>query len=267
MTAHVQPIELTIRDRVLRGAHHVPAGEGPFPTAVLHHGFGAQRTEVSRSFVVLARALTARGVAAVAMDRAGHGESDGDFASTTVSGDIVDAIETLHRIAGLDAVDEADLHLVGMSLGSVIASVVAAECGREIRSLTLWSPAAVFVDEIRSGHLQGESTSEVGRQGYFDFQGMRLGPGFFEDAVEFDVYGRARGYGGPVRVLHGDRDFIPASYAERYRSVYGERLEYTLVAGADHGWDHVPVREILLAETTSFILRHLRPGSSADEGR
>jgi hypothetical protein len=138
----------------------------------------------------------------------------------------------------------------------VIASIVSAETEQAIRSLTLWSPAALFVDEIRSGFLQGRPIDEVDEQGYFDFRGLRVGPGFFADAFHFDVYGRAHGYEGPVRVLHGDRDFIPASYAERYRSVYGESMRYTLVAGADHCWESVPARDYLIDQTVRFIAGH-----------
>jgi pimeloyl-ACP methyl ester carboxylesterase len=256
MTSRVQAFDVTIRDRVLRGTHYVPGGPAPFPTAVLYHGFGGQRTEAARAFVQLARAFLARDIAVVAMDRAGHGESDGDFIDTSVSVDVADALEALDAITELGVVNPLDVHLVGISLGAVIASIVAAESHHEIRSVTMWSPAALFVDEIRGGHLQGRPIAEVDDQGYFDFRGMRLGPSFFEDARGFDVYGRARGFHGPVRVLHGDRDFIPARYAEGYADIYGEMMTYTLVEDADHCWESVPARDLVIAETVSFVTGH-----------
>ena len=128
-------------------------------------------------------------------------------------------------------------------MGAVIVSVVAAETDFTIRSLTMWSVAALFVDELRSGMLQGHPTTDVEELGYFDFHGLPApGPAFFADACSFDVYGRARGFEGPVRVLHGETDFIPASYAERYTDIYGEAMEYSLVPGADHCWETVPAR-------------------------
>jgi hypothetical protein len=193
----------------------------------------------------------------VAFDRAGHGESDGDFYDTTASGDIADSLELLEHIADFDFVDGNDLHLLGLSMGGVIASIVAAETERAIRSLTLWSVAAVFADEIRSGQLQGVSTDGVLSEGYFDFHGLRLGRRFFEDAKTFDVYDRCRGYHGPVRILHGDRDFIPHSYAEAYADVYGDAMEYTLVRGADHTWETVPMRDYVIAESVAFITSHV----------
>jgi pimeloyl-ACP methyl ester carboxylesterase len=262
MPSRVEAFAVTVRDLVLRGSHYVPEGTAPFPTAVLYHGFGGQRTEASRVFVQLARALLDSAIAVVAIDRAGHGESDGDFADTSVSVDIADALATLDAITVHVDVDPLDLHLIGISLGAVVASVVAAECRHAIRSVTMWSPAALFVDEIQGGHLQGRPIAEVDRQGYFDFRGMRLGQSFFEDARRFDVYGRARGFGGPVRVLHGDRDFIPASYAEAYANVYGAQMNYTLVTGGDHCWESVPARDLVITETVSFVANHRRSHSS-----
>lgn len=264
----VVPLAEMIDGRVLRGAAYVPDGGGSHPTAVLHHGFGGQRTEATRLFVQLARALCAERVAVIAFDRFGHGESDGEFADTTVSRDVVDALVALERVADNDAVDRDDIHLVGLSMGAVIASIVAAESGVPVRSLTMWSVAAVFVDEVREGSLQGRPTADVDDRGYFDFRGLRVGKAFFDDAVGFDVYGRAVGYGGPVRLLHGGRDFIPAKYAEQYADVYGPDLAYTLVPDADHCWESVPARELLLRETVDFITSHTsgRASSGAVQG-
>jgi pimeloyl-ACP methyl ester carboxylesterase len=200
--------------------------------------------------------LITHDVAVVAVDRAGHGESDGDFADTTVSGDVADSLEVLSMIAASDDVDQTNIHLVGTSLGAVIASIVAAESEHNPRSLTMWSPAALFVDEIRSGYLQGRSIDAVDEQGYFDFRGLRVGRGFFDDAREFDVYGRAHGFTGPVRVLHGDCDFIPARYAEGYQKVYGDAMHYTLVADADHCWESVGARDFVIAQSVGFIVAH-----------
>jgi pimeloyl-ACP methyl ester carboxylesterase len=242
----------------LRGAQYLPDGSGPFPTAVLFHGFGATHVEFSSLFVALARRLASAGIAAIAYDRAGHGDSDGDFYDTSVSRDVRHAHDALATIAELDGVDAENLHLVGMSLGAVIASVVAAETDLPLRSLTMWSTAAVFADEIRGGTLQGRSLEPLDTQGYFDFLGMRLGPAMRDDALTFDVYGRAARYPGPVRLLHGTDDFVPVSYAERYLEIYGDRAGLIVVDGADHGWAHVPQRDILLSRTTEFIDDHTR---------
>ncbi|MBB6406462.1 alpha/beta hydrolase [Arthrobacter sp. AZCC_0090] len=249
----IRPFQTTVDGLRLRGTHYSPSPHQPGPTAVLFHGFGNSRVETTRLFVTLARQLAANGIGVIAYDRAGHGESDGEFFDTTVSLDVRQAHQVLAAIADLDAVDAGNLHLVGMSLGSVIASTVAAESALPLRSVTMWSTAAMFADEIRGGTLQGQSLETLDSEGYFDFLGMRMGPAMREDAVSFDVYGRASGYAGPVRLLHGTADFIPLSYAERYLQVYGDRAELIVVDGADHGWAQFPQRDLVISHTVDFI--------------
>lgn len=260
----VEPFQTRVEGLLLRGSHYLPAGDGPHPTAVLLHGFGGSRVETTGVFVTLARALTDAGIGVVAYDRAGHGESDGDFFDTTATGDIRQAGIVLEAIAELDLVDAENVHLVGMSMGAVIASAVAARAGRRVRSLTMWSTAALFVDEIRSGSIQGRSLEALDTEGFFDFLGMRMGPAMRDDARTFDVYGSARGYGGPVLLLHGTDDFIPVSYAERYTAgdVFGDRAELVVVPGADHGWAQLPQRDTVIGRTRSFLVEHCGRGAA-----
>lgn len=255
------PFDCVVDGLTLRGTTYLPAGTGgPFPTALLLHGFGGNRVEVSGAFVRLARELAGRGIATVAYDRAGHGESDGEFFDTTATGDVRQAVAVVRRLADVAELDSANLHLVGMSLGAVIASGLAPISPLPVRSLTLWSAAASFADEIGGGQLQGRPVDGIERDGYFDFYGMRLGPAMIADACGYDVYGRAAGYPGPVRILHGTADFIPVSYAQRFVEVYGEQAELTVVDGADHGWAQVPHRDLVIGQTVDFVVRQATGG-------
>lgn len=262
MSAAQHPFETTVQGLCLRGTCHVPDGAGPFPTAVLFHGFGGNRMEFSGAFVALARALTRDGVAVVAYDRAGHGESDGAFFDTSVSRDVEQAHEVLAAVCRLPFVDPRAVHFVGMSLGAIVAAVLAAEAASPVASLTLWSAASVFVDEIRSGLLQGRSLATLDTRGYFDFLGQRLGPAMRDDACRFDLYGRVGPFRQPVLILHGDADFVPVRYAERLCDAYGGRATLQVVEGADHGWAQVPHREFVIARTVEFIAAQPRgPGT------
>jgi uncharacterized protein len=253
MNTTQSPFEVMVQGLCLRGTCHVPAGSGPFPTAVLFHGFGANRMEISGAFVVLARKLAASGIAVLAYDRAGHGESDGAFFDTSVSGDVAHAREVLEAVCRLPFVDARSVHLVGMSLGAIVAAVLAAETSVPVCSLTLWSSAGIFVDEIRGGLLQGRSLATLDTLGYFDFLGQRLGPAMRDDARGFDLYGRVSPYRQPVLLLHGDADFVPVLYAQRLRDAFGGAATLEIVRGADHGWAQVPHREMVIAQTVRFI--------------
>ncbi len=260
------PFETTVDGLVLRGTLRTPTGTGPFPTAVLCHGFGGSRGDGGRFLVDVARALADRGVATLAYDRAGHGESDGEFFGTHVTQDVAHALRVLDAVAALDVVDADDLHLAGISLGAVVASCTAAATALPVRSLTMWSTAAVFVDDIRSGQIQGMSLDTLDTLGYFDFHGQRMGRAMVDDALTFDPYARAAAYRGPALLMHGTADFVPVRYAQGYLDVLAPGTELEVVEGADHGWSTVPHRELVASRTAGFVESHVRPAAGAAAG-
>lgn len=254
MPHHVEALTFPHRGQVLRATRTAPDPSGtPRPTVLLNHGFSSVRTGPGRVFVTLARLLADRGFAVVALDRLGHGESDGVFADITVS-------DELRQVGGVvDAVaarpDVARLHVLGHSLGGVESAIVAAETDVAVASLTLWAPAGVIAEEIaEDGLVLGVPVAHVRAQGYFDKDGQRLGLGFLDDVAGEDVYGRAAGYPGPVTVVHGDADeTVPVGYGRRYAALYGDRATLTVLPGGDHNFATVPLRSALLDATVAGI--------------
>lgn len=255
----VEPFSTTVRGLELRGTRYRPPGQDPTPTTVLFHGFGASRVEGTRLFVTLARSLVAAGTGVVAFDRAGHGESDGEFFDATVSQDVEDSGHVLDAVTALPGVDADDLHLVGLSPGAVVASVVAADRPTGVPSVPMWSTAAVFAVEVRGGALQGRPLDVLDEQGFFDVLGQRLGPALREDARGWDPWARAHGWGGPTSLLHGTEDVVPLACARRHLDddVLGDRAEL-VVEGADHGWARLPQRDTVVAATVDSTTRHAR---------
>jgi hypothetical protein len=246
-----------IGDGVVRGSLYQPDGAVGGDLVVLNHGFGSNRIEGLGLFVALARQLCAQGLQVVAFDRPGHGESDGAFSEVTVDREIEHVLAVLDWLSGPAGIDAPAIHLVGMSMGSVLAAAAAASSPVPVASLTLWSPAAVFADELRGGTVQGLPFGDLQTRGYVDFLGLQMSVAYVEAAVRFDPYAAAAGYRGPVRILHGAADpIVPTSYARRYADLYGSAAELTVVDGADHGWSTVPLRAQVIAETGRFLTAH-----------
>ncbi|MBW3083629.1 alpha/beta hydrolase [Bifidobacterium phasiani] len=243
----------------LRGTRYLPEGfgaDGGHPVAVLMHGFGGNRIDFSGFIVQVGRTLAEHGVVAVAYDRAGHGESDGDFFDTTIAGDVDDALQVIAAVRRMPGVDPNDLHLVGLSFGAVQSTYLAPLLDVPPRSLTLCSTASSYADEIRGGHLQGQPLDSVAATGYFDFMGVAMGPALIDEAKATDVYAKAQGYDGPVLFVHGTEDFIPVDYVERYRDVYGERMETMIVQGGNHGFGNVAHRRAIMPRIAQFVSGH-----------
>ena len=119
------------------GTLALPDGEGPFPMALLLHGFTGQRhelpvleTEDDMMFSRSARWLGERGVASLRIDFRGSGESEGAWEDTTFSGQISDTIAALDYVGGLEGIDAERISLLGLSQGGLVAAAVA---GRDAR--------------------------------------------------------------------------------------------------------------------------------------
>jgi surfactin synthase thioesterase subunit len=58
-------------------------------------------------------------------------------------------------------------------------------------------------------------------------------------------------------IVGGTADALVApEHLDRYRAVYGDRLELHLIEGADHGFSSVPARETLVDVTMEFLTRN-----------
>ncbi|MCS6553961.1 lysophospholipase [Curtobacterium flaccumfaciens pv. flaccumfaciens] len=240
-------IRLEHRGGALRGWEYRPASapSAAGGSVLFVHGFGDSSIGPRQLFVQAATALTDTGLTVRSYDRLGHGTSDGRFADISI-GDEVAQVVTMIRAFSAD--HGAPIDVVAHSLGAVESAMAAARVPDLVRSLTLWSPAGVVVDDIAvHDTIQGQPLAPVRDRGWFDFGGTALGRGFVDEVRDgLDVYAQARGYDGPVDVLHGTADeIVPVEYGRRY----GELLSgatFTAVEGADHVWSSVPWREQLV---------------------
>jgi hypothetical protein len=113
----------------LAGTLTLPAGKGPFPAAVLITGSGAQDRDESivghKPFMVLADALTRRGIAVLRTDDRGFAKSTGDFAKATSEDFAADTEASVAYLRGRREIDGGRIGLIGHSEGGMIAPLVA----------------------------------------------------------------------------------------------------------------------------------------------
>ncbi|TAM97034.1 MAG: alpha/beta fold hydrolase [Rhodanobacteraceae bacterium] len=113
----------------LAGTLTIPPCKGPFPAVVLVSGTGANtRDEVSaghKIFLVLADALTRKGVLVLRYDKRGVGGSTGNYGDATTTDFASDAQAAVDWLAGQPAVDHRHIGVIGHSEGGVIAPIVA----------------------------------------------------------------------------------------------------------------------------------------------
>jgi uncharacterized protein len=120
-----------VADISLAGTLTIPAGDEPFPAAVLISGSGAQNRNEEimnhRPFLVVADYLTRNGIAVLRYDDRGAAESEGDHTTATSKDFAGDAWAAAAYLQSVPEIDSTKIGLIGHSEGGIIAPIIAAE--------------------------------------------------------------------------------------------------------------------------------------------
>ncbi|HEU4965022.1 MAG TPA: alpha/beta fold hydrolase [Bacilli bacterium] len=251
-----QAVTLEVRGLTMRGMAHVPeatiAGREKVPTVILYHGFGGNMLGKHRMFLKLCRELERIGFASYRFDFIGSGESDGNFEEMTVSHEIEEAHAIFDYVKSRPHVDSERIIVLGISMGGLVAGIVAAERPQEVDKLVLLCPAGdvqtVFkpyaLPYLQHPHLQ-----------VVDMEGDLVGRAFAEEVVEMDVFGRSKGYAGPVLLVHGTADpLVPFQTSELYKQhCYGDQATIHPITGADHTFNKHEWEREMIEVVTGFV--------------
>lgn len=113
----------------LAGTLSLPEGDGPFPAVLLITGSGPQDRDETlmghKPFLVLADALTRRGIAVLRVDDRGVGKSTGDFGKATSEDFAGDALASVAYLKTRPEINPKTIGLIGHSEGGLIAPMVA----------------------------------------------------------------------------------------------------------------------------------------------
>ncbi|MBO9575562.1 MAG: alpha/beta fold hydrolase [Sphingobium sp.] len=156
----------------LSGTLTIPAGKGPFPVVLLITGSGTQDRDETlfehKPFLVLADALTRRGVAVLRLDDRGIGGSHGGLPNPTTAdfaSDVEAGVAWLKTRPGLDP---KRIGLLGHSEGGLIAPMVAAK-DPSIAFILLWAGPGingkeVIIDQARTITLASGGSAEAAKK-------------------------------------------------------------------------------------------------------
>ena len=203
-------------------------------------------------FLKLSRSLEDVGVASVRYDFSGSGESDGDFENVTLSGEVEEANVILDSVLEDPRIDRRRVSLLGLSMGGLVASLVAGHRLQDVHKLALLAPAGNMADIVlQTAKAVGADLSAD----YFDYAGNRVGRAFALDVIGLDVYLQAKHYDGPVLLLHGSQDaVVPAAVSEAYREkCYGDTATLKLIEGADHTFNHAAWEQTVITSVRDFL--------------
>lgn len=250
-------MELQFQGLTLRGMEHVPTDvAGPVPAAVFYHGFTGTKLEPHRFFLKACRALEKVGIASFRFDFLGSGESDGNFEDMTLHTELNEASAILDMVRQDPRIDAQHVFLVGLSMGGLVASLLAGDRPDDVQGLVLLAPAGNMPEIIHHAIAQQEV---VEGQEIFDYDGDLVGKGFVQSLHNLAVYERAAGYLGPVLLVHGTKDeAVPFQVSHQYQQqAYGERAVLRILEGADHTFNSTPWEQEVIGSIRDFLTTQL----------
>ena len=123
------PVSTTWRNATLAGTLHTPstADPWPVPTVLMLQGSGPSDRDSNGYFAAIRRAFIDRGVATLAFDKPGCGQSSGDWRQHGLRDRADQARAVLHDLAQHPAIDRERVGLFGHSQGGWLVQMLAAE--------------------------------------------------------------------------------------------------------------------------------------------
>lgn len=190
------------------------------PIVVLMHGFMSKKE--MHPIPAIAKALAAKGIAAISFDFNAHGRSEGKFVDMTLSKEIEDAKAVLEYVKSLPCFD--DIAFLGHSQGGLVAGMLAGQLeDTPLRpsALVLMAPAAVLKDDAIAGQCMNAKYNPSDPPEYVKVFFRKLGRDFILEAQKFPIYETSGLYTGKVCLLHGLKDkIVPVDYSRRYKDGY-----------------------------------------------
>jgi len=232
------------------GTLTMPVGLENAPAVIMFHGFTGQRHEMDLAsgdesmFGKTARVLSEQGYATLRIYFIGSGESDGEWADTTVNGQVKDAEAALAYLQGLETIDKDRIAVLGLSQGGMVSALTASR-NEEIKAAILWSAATV--PQLEYANLLGMETV-IGAVAKEDPQELviatlpwgattTLKAQFYKDVFAISPVAEITKFSGALQVTCGLEDTVifPQPNAGQLYIDYHEGVEELIVLDyADH---------------------------------
>lgn len=230
----------------LRGVLHAPM-HAPSVCVIISHGIAGYGDSPKWRFI--ASGLARSGFPTLRFSHSGCGDSDGDYAATTLTtriNEVRSAMDAMAEDFGARA-----FALIGASFGGASSIFCAAD--PRVKCLVVASTPAhfeFFSDLFPANNLAKDES--------FIVDGRKINRTILEDVKGYDLLAevsrRSR-----ILVLHGDSDeLIPKSHAESIFAAAAEPKKLLIIPGADHPFSNEEHYAIMLDETIDWLQKYLR---------
>lgn len=236
---------------------HKPLHLKKYPAVLFCHGLGGHKIGRYRIYVELAEILSSKGIATLRMDFRGSGDSEGDFASMTLEGEVSDACKGLTFLEDHEEVDSSRIALFGRSMGSAVA-VMAANRFRKAKSICLWAPIYNANDwKDKWKYLHSKDLNPTHKQELMTIEGQTPGYEFYQQLFNMNLDDDIANLDSlPLMIIHGSKDdIVNTGHSEQFlknrHSATGE-TKFIQLPNSDHHFSDLVERKIALTETCTW---------------
>jgi uncharacterized protein len=249
-----ESITLTNQGEKIFCIFHKPMDVKNYPVVLFCHGLGGHKVGRYRVYVELAKLLSSKGIASLRMDFRGSGDSEGDFASMTLEGEVSDACQGLAFLENHKEVDVSRIAIFGRSMGSAVA-LMAANRFAKVKSICLWAPVYNAKDwEDKWNYLHSNDLSPLLQQELMTIEGQIPGYDFYKQLFSLNLEKEIANLSPlPMMIIHGSRDdMVKIEHSEnilnKRHKATGE-TKFIQLPNSDHHFSDMTERKTALAET------------------
>ncbi|MFH0830137.1 MAG: alpha/beta fold hydrolase [Candidatus Aenigmatarchaeota archaeon] len=211
----------------------------PKAGVLLISGYASGKDEWGGFMIRYAAALNKAGFLTLRFDRAGIGESEGEFADCTMEtelGDCIAAYNFLKEKCGT-------IGIAGQSMGGALAVMLAAKTMPKavVASATVAVPSEVMKtlftgEEITMLKKKGEITIPKDWEEHFNVK--FFGWKYWKTAADFGIAKYAASVAAPALVIHGTADeYVPIQHGKLVFNSLKCMKKFEAIEGASHGFE------------------------------
>ena len=235
--------------------------------AVFAHCFTCTRKSLAA--VRISRALTAKGFGVLSFDFTGLGQSGGEFADSSFSGNVRDLVAAA---SAMEAAGISPSLLIGHSFGGAAVLAAAGDLPTIKAVATLAAPFDVnhikhqfLGDDLARLEAEGEAEVKLGGRPF------KLKKGFIDDLVQHDQAQRIRALKRSLLILHAPLDsYVGIENATLIFEAARHPKSFVSLDGADHlltkAQDANYVAEVIAAWASRYITGDMPLRTAAQQG-
>ncbi len=239
----------------LSGILRLPDETGTFPIAILCHGLKGNK---DRDFMHdLAMELTYAGVATLAFDFFGHGESNGSFERMTITQEVKDLAAAVQFVQTIPQIDKDRIAIIGHSFGGMIALLFTAEQHKKsVQALGILASPCGF-EKVWKRFFQEEGVLQWRKEGTIALQGLYpLRKDMLLDSEQYTLLTAVSKISCPTVIMHGTADMrVPLEDARILYGALQSPKELEIIDGADHNFTDRTLRKEMIGRLIGWLRR------------